>query len=121
MGQPSIFPHGVTIYDPEKCWSGYTIVPLINDGVLLFDMNGNEIRRRVEIRSDFPDNMPGFFVKDCQNVGFAAVKDDVIRLKAFVPLVIPLVRPQITHAVDMLVIPDPAVGGAQIRITGQDV
>ena len=45
MGQPSVFPHGVTVYDPKKCWSGYTIVPLINDGVLLFDMNGNEIRR----------------------------------------------------------------------------
>ncbi|MGX6995545.1 aryl-sulfate sulfotransferase [Pediococcus acidilactici] len=45
MGQPSVFPHGTTIYKPEKCFNGYTIVPLINDGVLLFDMNGNEIRR----------------------------------------------------------------------------
>lgn len=45
MGQPLVFPHGVTVYNPEKCWSGYTIVPLINDGVLLFDMNGNEVRR----------------------------------------------------------------------------
>ena len=45
MGQPSVFPHGTTIYNPEKCWNGYTIVPLINDGVLLFDMNGNEVRR----------------------------------------------------------------------------
>lgn len=35
MGQPLVFPHGVTVYNPEKCWSGYTIVPLINDGVLL--------------------------------------------------------------------------------------
>ena len=33
MGQPSVFPHGTTIYNPEKCWNGYTIVPLINDGV----------------------------------------------------------------------------------------
>ncbi|MCQ9152677.1 hypothetical protein [Pediococcus acidilactici] len=45
MGQPSVFPHGTTIYKPEKCFNGYTIVPLINDGVLLFDVNGNEIRR----------------------------------------------------------------------------
>ena len=45
MGQPYVFPHGVTVYDPQKCWNGYTIVPLINDGVLLFDMNGNEVRR----------------------------------------------------------------------------
>ena len=28
MGQPSVFPHGTTIYNPEKCWNGYTIVPL---------------------------------------------------------------------------------------------
>lgn len=45
MGQPLVFPHGVTVYDPDKCWNGYTLVPLINDGVLLFDMNGNEVRR----------------------------------------------------------------------------
>ena len=44
MGQPLVFPHGVTVYNPEKCWSGYTIVPLINDGVLLFDMNGNDVK-----------------------------------------------------------------------------
>lgn len=45
MGQPLVFPHGVTVYNPEKCWNGYNLVPLINDGVLLFDMNGREIRR----------------------------------------------------------------------------
>lgn len=45
MGQPLVFPHGVTVYNPDKCWNGYNIVPLINDGVLMFDMNGNEIRR----------------------------------------------------------------------------
>ena len=45
MGQPTIFPTGVTIYKPEKCWNGYNLVPTINSGALLFDMNGNEIRR----------------------------------------------------------------------------
>lgn len=61
MGQPSVFPHGVTVYDPKKCWSGYTIVPLINDGVLLFDMNGNEIRRW-NMHAMPPKLLPGGYV-----------------------------------------------------------
>ena len=28
MGIPSVFPTGVTIYNPEKCWNGYTLLPL---------------------------------------------------------------------------------------------
>ena len=45
MGYPTIHPTGVTIYKPEKAWSGYTVFPLENDGSLLIDMNGNEIRK----------------------------------------------------------------------------
>ena len=61
MGQPSVFPHGTTIYNPEKCWNGYTIVPLINDGVLLFDMNGNEVRRW-NMQAMPPKLLPGGYV-----------------------------------------------------------
>ena len=61
MGQPFVFPHGVTVYDPKKCWNGYTIVPLINDGVLLFDMNGNEIRRW-NMHAMLPKLLPGGYV-----------------------------------------------------------
>lgn len=61
MGQPLVFPHGVTVYDPEKCWNGYTIVPLVNDGVLLFDMNGNEIRRW-NMQAMPPKLLPGGYV-----------------------------------------------------------
>ena len=25
MGHPTIYPTGVTLYKPEKCWSGFTI------------------------------------------------------------------------------------------------
>ena len=58
MGQPSVFPHGTTIYNPEKCWNGYTIVPLINDGVLLFDMNGQLFKRfgSLSLHSRLVDN-----------------------------------------------------------------
>ena len=40
----TIFPTGVTIYNPEKCWSGYTIFQAAERGALLIDMNGNEVR-----------------------------------------------------------------------------
>lgn len=41
MGEPLVFPTGTVRYDPTKAWNGYTLVPTINDGILLFDMNGN--------------------------------------------------------------------------------
>lgn len=44
MGHPTIYPTGVTIYNPEKCWSGYTIMPVKEVGAVLIDMNGREVR-----------------------------------------------------------------------------
>ena len=44
MGHPTIYPTGVTVYNPEKCWSGYTIMPVKELGALLIDMNGREVR-----------------------------------------------------------------------------
>ena len=41
MGTPSIYPTGTTIYDPEKCWNGYTIYSARETGAALIDMNGN--------------------------------------------------------------------------------
>ena len=43
MGLPSIYPTGVTIYNPEKCWNGYNLVQTIESGALLFDMNGTKL------------------------------------------------------------------------------
>lgn len=43
MTYPSIYPTGVTIYNPEKCWSGYTIFPAKEQGAMLIDMNGREV------------------------------------------------------------------------------
>ncbi|EFI42693.1 thioredoxin domain-containing protein [Peptoniphilus sp. oral taxon 386] len=39
------YPTGTVIYLKDKCYSGYNIVSTIKSGVLIFDMNGNEIRR----------------------------------------------------------------------------
>lgn len=45
MGMPTIYPTGVTIYNKDKCSNGYNLVPLATGETLLFDMNGNEIRK----------------------------------------------------------------------------
>lgn len=44
MAYPSIYPTGVTIYDPKKCWNGYTIFQAMGVGALLVDMNGTEVQ-----------------------------------------------------------------------------
>ena len=43
MGHPTIYPTGVTIFKPEKCWGGYTIFQAQEVGAVLMDMNGHEI------------------------------------------------------------------------------
>ena len=43
MGHPTIYPTGVTLFKPEKCWSGYTIFQAQELGAVLMDMNGREI------------------------------------------------------------------------------
>jgi hypothetical protein len=45
LGVPSVYPTGTTIYHPDKCWSSYIILSSESkDGVVLMDMNGNEVR-----------------------------------------------------------------------------
>ena len=59
MAIPSIFPTGVTIYKPEKCWSGYTLFHEFNKGATLIDMNGNVVRHWKDFQG-FPNKMlPG--------------------------------------------------------------
>lgn len=40
----TIYPTGTTIYDPEKAWSGYTLMPIPKIGAVLIDMNGNVVK-----------------------------------------------------------------------------
>jgi hypothetical protein len=44
MGHPTVYPTGVTMYDPGKAWNGYTIFPAADLGALLIDMNGGEVQ-----------------------------------------------------------------------------
>lgn len=62
MTYPSVYPTGVTIYDPEKCWNGYTIFQARELGALLIDMNGREVQLWKGLHG-FPNKLlPGGYV-----------------------------------------------------------
>jgi outer membrane protein assembly factor BamB len=47
---PTVYPTGTTIYQPDKTWNGYTIFPTPGEkGVVLIDMNGNEVKRWADV------------------------------------------------------------------------
>ena len=47
---PSVYPTGTTIYQPDKTWNGYTVFPTPGEkGVVLIDMNGNEVKRWADV------------------------------------------------------------------------
>ncbi|MHC4132348.1 MAG: hypothetical protein ACYSR3_10195 [Planctomycetota bacterium] len=37
------FPKGTTIYKPDKCWKGYTMVPYEGGMIVIVDMKGNVV------------------------------------------------------------------------------
>jgi hypothetical protein len=42
----TVYPTGTTIYDPDRAWSGYTVLsPLQTQAVLVIDMNGTVVKR----------------------------------------------------------------------------
>jgi hypothetical protein len=46
IAAPTIYPTGVTIYDPALTWNGYTVLsPLATQAVIVIDMNGNVVKR----------------------------------------------------------------------------
>jgi hypothetical protein len=62
MSYPNVYPTGVTIYNPEKCWNGYTIFPAKELGALLINMNGAEVNLWKGLHG-FPNKMlPGGYV-----------------------------------------------------------
>jgi len=44
MGTPTIYPTGATLFNPDKCWNGYTLFIARETGPALVDMNGNVVR-----------------------------------------------------------------------------
>ncbi len=48
---PTVFPHGTTIYNPEKCFNGYTLfgTEVVDQGTVLINMNGEVVRQWKDI------------------------------------------------------------------------
>lgn len=43
---PTVYPTGTTIYDPQKAWSGLTVLSVLDTpGVVVIDMNGNVVKQ----------------------------------------------------------------------------
>jgi len=62
MTYPSVYPTGATVYDPGKCWNGYTIYQAKELGALLVDMNGTEVKLWKGLHG-FPNKVfPGGYV-----------------------------------------------------------
>ena len=62
MGRPSVFPTGTTIYNPEKCQSGYNLLTCDGMSIVLLDMNGKCVRHWKDFQG-FPAKMiPGGYV-----------------------------------------------------------
>jgi len=59
MGHPTVYPTGVTLYDPDKAWNGYTVVSAPDLGAILINMNGAELRLWKDLHG-FPNKIfPG--------------------------------------------------------------
>lgn len=42
---PSVFPVGVTIYEPDQTWNGFTVLSQLRGPVLVIDMNGRTVKQ----------------------------------------------------------------------------
>lgn len=45
MGYPTIYPTRTTVYNPDKCWNGYTLFQARGVGATVIDMNGNVVKQ----------------------------------------------------------------------------
>src|SRR4030043_252041 len=67
MAYPSVYPTGTTIYNPEKCWNGYTVFSLAMHGATdnwgrLVDMNGNVVNHWKNLYAFPPKILPGGYL-----------------------------------------------------------
>ena len=69
MGQPVTYPTGVTRYDAEKCFNGYTLITNAEaTGAVLIDMRGNVVRHWKDLQG-FPHKLlPGGYVMGSRGV-----------------------------------------------------
>jgi hypothetical protein len=75
---PTVYPTGTTIYDPEKCWNGFTlfqtgVYQFKSVGAVLIDMNGNVVNRWQGLHGIPNKMLPGGHIigsTDCRNVKY---------------------------------------------------
>jgi len=62
FARSTVFPTGVTIYKPDKCWNGFTVFSAnVTGEITLIDMNGNVVKAWKGV-SGFPARiLPGGF------------------------------------------------------------
>lgn len=56
MGFPTVYPTAATVYDPDRCWNGYTVFQAKDVGATVIDMNGN-IVRQIQKLHGFPNKL----------------------------------------------------------------
>ena len=84
---PSIYPTGVTIYNPEKCWNGYTVFTLSlsqnsDPWSVLIDMNGDTVNRWHGLFGMPSKILPGGYI-----MGNTAIRDRKYGFQDMVDLV----------------------------------
>jgi len=62
MTYPSIYPTGTTLYDPARCWNGFTVFQAKEVGALVIDMNGAEVQLWKEFHGMPNRILPGGFL-----------------------------------------------------------
>ena len=78
----SVYPTGTTIYEPEKCWNGYTIFQARDAGATLIDMNGNVVNQWQGLYG-FPNKIfPGGYV-----IGSTGIRNPKYGYQDYVDLV----------------------------------
>ncbi len=59
MGHPTIYPTGVTVYNPDKAYNGYTVAAPMGKCPMLIGMNGQELRFWEGVPSTHCKMLPG--------------------------------------------------------------
>lgn len=70
MGHASVYPTGVTIYKPEKCFNGVTLFPASGYGAVLINMNGKAVHLWKDLQG-----MPNKLLPGGSVMGSSGVRD----------------------------------------------
>ena len=62
MGRPTVFPTGTLVYNPEKCYNGYTLFSVMGAGAVMVDMNGKVVRHWKDFNGFPPKMIPGGYL-----------------------------------------------------------